>query len=103
MTDETKLFHARLEPEVDEKFRSHVSRRGEVASLIILMLRTIDLSTVPLLEIKSSLAELAGTSLHMPASLHARLKAIAYKRNVSMNRLVNSAVWAYGEKTKPDK
>jgi hypothetical protein len=93
-------LRARLEPKVDEKFRQHIRRRGELVKLVVLILKTIDLSTVPLLEITSKLEDMAGTTVKLPATLHGKLKRIADKRKTSMNALLNSALWQYSNSVK---
>jgi hypothetical protein len=95
----TILFGLRLLSEVDSRLRKHIARRGELVALIVLILNTIDLRTVPVLELGSDLQELAATTVKLPASLHANLKRIASSRRSSMNALINSAIWAYTEKT----
>jgi hypothetical protein len=80
---------------VDKKLREHISRRGELVTLLVLILKTVDLKNIPLLEISSDVQELAATTVKVPLSLHAKLKQIARQRKISMNALVNSAVWAY--------
>lgn len=82
---------------VDAKLRDRIYRRGELVELIILILKTVDLKTIPLLEISSDLQALAQTTVQLPGALHAKLKKIAAKRDSSMNILVNSAVWVYTE------
>jgi len=95
MPDKMVVFRPRFKADVDTKLRDHIFRRGELFQLIILILKTVDLSTVPLLEMGEGLQNLATTTVKLPASLHARLKRMAKKRQSSMNALVNSAVWAY--------
>ena len=82
---------------VDAKLRDRIYRRGELVELIILILKTVDLKTIPLLEISSDLQALAQTTVQLPGALHAKLKKIAANRDSSMNILVNSAVWVYTE------
>jgi hypothetical protein len=106
MPDKAVLFKTRFMADVDARLREHISRRGELLQLIVLILKTVDLSTIPLLEISSDLQDLAATSVKLPASLHAKLKRVAAKRQSSMNALMNSAVLAYTEKkaaTKEDR
>ena len=97
MPDKTVVFRPRLKAEVDAKLRDQVYRRGELFRLVILILKTVDLSSIPLLEMGDDLQSLASTTVKLPAALHARLKRIASKRRSSMNTLLNSAVWAYKE------
>ena len=104
MTEEPVAFRTRFMAQVDTKLREQVNRKGELVQLIILILKTVDLQTIPLLEISSDLQALAVTTVKLPVKLHAKLKSVAEKRNSSMNRLVNSAVWAYTKKkTESDK
>jgi hypothetical protein len=93
----TVLFCLRLLLDVDAKLRKRIGRRGELATLIVLILNTIDLRSVPVLEFRSDLEDLAVTTVKLPAALHANLKRIASARQSSMNALMNSAIWAYTE------
>jgi hypothetical protein len=91
----TVLFCLRLLLDVDARLRKHIGRRGELVTLIVLILNTIDLRSVPLLEFGSDLEDLVATTVKLPAALHANLKRIASARQSSMNALMNSAIWAY--------
>ena len=102
MPDKIVLFRPRFKADVDAKIRDLIFRRGELIKLIVLILKTVDLSTVPILEMGDDLEKLATTTLKLPAALHAKLKRIAEKRGSSMNALVNSAVWAYKDKPPKD-
>lgn len=97
-SEKTVVFKTRLNAQVDSKLRDRIYRRGELLHLIILILKTVDLSTVPLLELGSDIQKWASTTVELPLTLHAKLKRIAGKRKSSMNTLVNSAVWAYTQK-----
>lgn len=94
---ETILFCLRLLLDVDARLRKHTNRRGELVTLIVLILTTIDLESVPVLELRSDLEDLVATTVKLPAALHERLKSIANSRHSSMNALMNSAIWAYTE------
>ena len=98
----TVLFCLRLLLEVDARLRKQLGRRGELVKLIVLILNTIDLQTVPVLELGSDFDELVMTTVKLPATLHADLKRVASSRQSSMNALMNSAIWAYTE-AQPDK
>jgi hypothetical protein len=98
----TVLFCLRLLLDVDARLRKHIGRRGELVTLIVLILNTIDLRSVPLLEFGSDLEDLAATTVKLPAALHANLKRTASARQSSMNALINSAIWAY-TKERPEK
>jgi hypothetical protein len=93
----TVLFCLRLLLDVDARLRKHIDRRGELVTLIVLILNTIDLKSVPVLELKSDLEDLVATTVKLPPSLHANLKHVASVRQSSMNALLNSAIWAYTE------
>jgi hypothetical protein len=93
----TVLFCFKLTSSVDSRLRRHLGRRGQLVTLIVLILNIIDLMTVPVLEFSSDLEELIATTVKLPAALHANLKRIASARQSSMNALMNSAIWAYTE------
>jgi hypothetical protein len=93
----TVLFCFKLTSSVDSRLRRHIGRRGELVTLIVLILNTIDLRSVPVLEFSSDLEDLVATTVKLPAALHANLKRIASARQSSMNALMNSAIWAYTE------
>jgi hypothetical protein len=93
----TILFHLRRPLEVDARLRKRLGRRGTLAALIIVILNTIDLTTVPVLEIDSNRGELLATTVKLPKDLHANLRHVASWRQTSMNALMNSAIWAYTE------
>jgi hypothetical protein len=101
-TNMTVLFCFKLTSSVDARLRKHIGRRGELITLIVLILNTIDLRSVPLLEFSSDLEDLAATTVKLPAALHANLKRIASARQSSMNALMNSAICAYTEE-RPEK
>ena len=96
--EKTVVLRTRFAAAVDSELRERIYRRGELLQLIILILKTVDLSTVPLLELSSDIQKWAATTVELPSTLHAKLKRIAGKRKSSMNTLVNSAVWAYTHK-----
>jgi hypothetical protein len=93
----TVLFCLRLLFDVDARLRKQLGRRGELVTLIVLILNTIDLTTVPVLELGAEIDELVMTTVKLPAKLHADLKRVAGSRHKSMNALMNSAIWAYTE------
>jgi hypothetical protein len=93
----TVLFCFKLMPDVDSRLRSHLGRRGHLATIILLILNEIDLKTVPVVELGSDLEELVATTVTLPFALHADLKRIASLRRSSMNALMNSAIWTYTE------
>jgi hypothetical protein len=99
----TVLFCFKLTSAVDSRLRRHLGRRGQLVKLIILILNTIDLMTVPILELGTHLEDLIGTTVKLPPALHGDLKRIASLRGSSMTALMNSAIWSYTEEmTKKD-
>src|SRR5579863_3171183 len=96
----TILFHLRFPLEVDARLREPLGRSGKIAALIIVILNTIDLMTVPVLEVDSNRGELLATTVKLPKDLPANLRLIASLRQTSMNALMNSAIWAYTEESK---
>jgi hypothetical protein len=93
----TILFHLRFPLEVHARLRKRLGRRGKLAALIIVILNTIDLTTVPVLEVDSNRGELLATTVKLPKDLHANLRHVASLRQTSMNALMNSAIWVYTE------
>jgi hypothetical protein len=99
----TVLFCLRLLWNVDAKLRKQLGRRGELVRLIVLILNTINLNTVPVLELGADIDEMVTTTVKLPANIHADLKRVASSRPKSMNALMNSAIWAYiAEKSRKD-
>ena len=97
MSEDDKLisYKTRIMADVDRKLRDRIFRRGELVTLIVLILRTVDLSTMPLLEIGSDIQDFAATTVKLPAALHKKLREVAARRHSSMNILMNSAIWFY--------
>jgi len=95
MEKKTVLYRPRFVKQADMKLREAVYRRGELVELIVLILTTVDLATVPLMEFGADIQKLATTTVQLPSTLHAKLKRMATKRQSSMNHLLNSAVVAY--------
>jgi hypothetical protein len=93
----TVLFCFKLTSGVDSRLRRHLNRRGQLVTLIVLILNTIDLMTVPIHELGSHIEELLATTVKLPAALHEDLKRIASLRGSSMTALMNSAIWSYTE------
>ena len=95
LTKTTAPLRPRLIAEADSQLRERVSRRGELAKQIVLILTSVDLTTIPLLELTSDIRRLAQTTVELPLDIHRRLKKIAQARKTSMNAIVNSAVVEY--------
>jgi hypothetical protein len=93
----TVLFFFKLTSDVNSRLRRHLGRRGQLATLIVLILKSIDLRTVPVRESGPDLEELIATTVKLPATLHAELKRVARLRGSSMGALMNSAIWSYTE------
>jgi hypothetical protein len=91
------LFFFKITSDVYSRLRRHLGRRGQLATLIVLILNNIDLETVPVRELGSALEELVATTVKLPDVLHTELKRVACLRGCSMSVLMNSAIWAYTE------
>lgn len=96
----TVPLRPRFVAEADWELRERIYRRGELAKLVVLILKTVDLTTIPLLELGSDIRSLAQTTVELPLELHGWLRRVATKRGTSMNAIVNSAIVAYGKNEK---
>jgi predicted HicB family RNase H-like nuclease len=85
-----KMMLLRLVPDVDARLRDFTNTRGKLASLVLDILGTVDLTSVPLREKISGQVE--STSVWVPVELHRKISHAADTRGVSMNLLVNSAI-----------
>jgi glutamate formiminotransferase len=101
MSEKFCLIKPRLTSDVDARLRDRIQpRRGELGKFLILVLKNVNLKTIPLMEISSDLGEFVETTLNIPVSLYNELKRISTQRRASMNKLVNSAVIHYTGKSK---
>jgi hypothetical protein len=94
LSDKTVLFNPGFLPKLIRSYVIDLSpwRTGEVDCSDA---ETVDLTTIPLIEISSEIQELNPTTVKLPEAIHKRLKQVALKRNSTMNALLNSAIWAY--------
>jgi len=90
----TVLFPLRLAPEVDQSLRAHIDRRGALVALITTILESVDLGRVAERELSLD-QDNVSTSVKLPVHLHTKLKRTAASRSLSMNALVNCAIWEY--------
>lgn len=88
----------RLLPEIDIEMRNFVRRRGDVAKLIVAALESVKMESVSLLQLEFTAEPARGTVCVIPVKLYKQVKAIAFKRGVSANCLMNSAIRAYTKK-----
>jgi hypothetical protein len=88
----------RLLPGVDDHLRAETRRRGDLSSMIIEAINAVDLERVRLVDLSSE-TNIPTTTVALPKSIHAALKALAKTRATSMNVLVNTAVahWLAGK------
>lgn len=91
---ETILFPVRLTQGIDNCLRQRVSRRGELADLLIKALETVDLTKIDAVA-PVSVRSQSATSVKIPKRLHLKLKKISVRRSLSMNALLNGAIEAY--------
>jgi hypothetical protein len=92
---ETVRLRPRFIAEADSGLRGRIRRYGELAQLMVLILTSVDLTTIPILELTSDIRNIAQTTVELPSALYRRLKEIAAARGTSMNAIVNSAVVEY--------
>ncbi|HYK91010.1 MAG TPA: hypothetical protein VE398_19720 [Acidobacteriota bacterium] len=81
----------RLLPLIDEHRRSIMRYRGDLTTMIVEAIGSVDLRSVLLVELAGE-APLRTTTIGLPPSLHKDLKAIAKTKRASMNVLVNTAL-----------
>jgi len=88
----------RLLPGIDDHLRAETRRRGDLSSMIIEAINAFDLERVRLVDLSSE-TNIPTTTVALPKSIHAALKALAKTRATSMNVLVNTAVahWLAGK------
>lgn len=89
----------RLLPGINEHLRSEMRYRGDLSSMIIGAINSVDLETVRLVDLASD-TRLPTTTIALTPAMHARIKTAAKARNASMNEIVNTAVahWLAGKK-----
>ena len=80
----------RLNEGVNEALRTLIRYRGDLSTMALEALRSIDLTRVAL--VSSEERMLRDTTITMSRQLHKRLKKIADDRDNSMNILVNTAL-----------
>jgi hypothetical protein len=81
----------RLLPLIDEHLRSVMRYRGDLTTMIIEAINSVELQSVQLVELAGE-SPLRTTTIGLPQSLHKDLKAVAKVRNASMNIMVNTAL-----------
>ena len=89
----------RLLPGLDEPLRAEMRYRGDLQSMILEAIRSVDLGRVRLVDLAVD-TRLDTTTIGLPAAVHAHLKNLAKTRNTSMNVMINTAVahWLAGKK-----
>lgn len=80
----------RLNEGVNEALRSLIRYRGDLSTMALEALNTIDLTRVALVSVEERMVR--DTTITMPRSFHAKLKKIAGNRGSSMNIVVNTAL-----------
>lgn len=95
MDDSKMYFNVRFTPEVNELVRSSergLPKRGSLSERVKDSLEGVDLERVTLVEVCRGGDKTPMTQIGLPAKLFRRSKEVATAREVSLNRLVNSAV-----------
>ena len=89
----------RLLPELNELLRAEMRYRGDLQSMILEAINSVDLENVRLVELISE-TRMGTTMISMPPAIHTHLKDLAKARNTSMNVMVNTAIahWLAGKK-----
>ncbi len=87
----TRKLVIRLLPLIDEHLRSVMRYRGDLTTMIIDAVGSVDLKSVRLVELASE-DPLRTTTIGLPLSLHKGLKAVAKDRRASMNIMINRAL-----------
>jgi hypothetical protein len=89
----------RLLPELNELLRAEMRYRGDLQSMILEAINSVDLENVRLVELISE-TRMGTTMISLPPAIHTHLKDLAKARNTSMNVMVNTAIahWLAGKK-----
>ena len=89
----------RLMPSIDDVFRNVVKYRGDVSISIIEALNTVDLNKASVVDLSADRARLRTTTARLPRPLYEKCKAVAERRDISVNELFNTAVahWLAGK------
>ena len=88
----------RLLPGLDEHLRAEMRYRGDLQSMILEAINSVDLEKVRLVDLFCE-TRLSTTSIGLAIPIHSKLKSLAKSRSASMNVLVNTAVahWLAGK------
>lgn len=89
----------RLLPGLNEHLRAEMRYRGDLQSMILEAINSVDLGNVRLVELISE-TRMSTTMIGLSPTIHTHLKDLAKIRNTSMNVMVNTAVahWLAGKK-----
>jgi hypothetical protein len=89
----------RLLPGINEHLRAEMRYRGDLQSMIMEAISSVDLESVRLVDLSSE-SRLGTTTIGLPPAIHSKLKSLAKSRNTSMNVMINTAVahWLAGKK-----
>jgi hypothetical protein len=100
---EIKTFPVRLTPRANNLLRSAYHYRGDLSSQLALILDTVNLGKIELTRFPTGRAARDSepedrpkmkTSVRLPVALYDKVKAVADKRNTSVNVILNSAILA---------
>lgn len=89
----------RLLPGIDEHLRAEMRYRGDLQSMIMEAINSVDLENVRLIDLASE-TRMSTTTIGLSQTVHTHLRNLAKTRNTSMNVMVNTAVahWLAGKK-----
>jgi hypothetical protein len=88
--EQTIKLAIRLNEGINEALRTLIRYRGDLSTMALDALDTVDLTRVGLVSAEERMVR--DTTISMPRLLHKKLKKIADERDSSMNILVNTAL-----------
>jgi hypothetical protein len=88
--DHTLKLAIRLNEAINDALRELTRYRGDLSSMAIDALTTVDLEKAGLVSVEEKMVR--DTTITIPRALHKKLKKISTDRETSMNILVNTAL-----------
>ena len=88
--EQTIKLAVRLNEGVNDALRNLIRYRGDLSTMALEALTTVDLATAGLVSVEEKMVR--DTTISMPLTLHRKLKKVADDRDTSMNIVVNTAL-----------
>ena len=82
----------RLLGPVNETLRQKAMYRGDLSSMVVKALDSVDLQSVPLVAMKWGQEDFRGVTIQVPIKTRNKMVAASKKRSVSVNTLINTAL-----------